>query len=84
MSTGTPDPLTPTILLLHGYPSSSGTGHFALATAAGEIQLVDDFLNNEHNASDTAQQNRGPRQWAKRCRVRPFLWWGKGVELPAL
>jgi hypothetical protein len=37
----------PTIPLLHGFPSSSSTGHFALATAAGEIALlVDDFLSN--------------------------------------
>lgn len=37
----------PTILLLHRFLSSSNTGHFALATAAGEIaQLVGDFLGN--------------------------------------
>lgn len=37
----------PRILLLHGCPSSSSTGRFALAPAAGEIaQFVGRFLGN--------------------------------------
>jgi hypothetical protein len=43
----------PTILLIHEFPSSSSTGHFASATAAGKItQFVTNFL------SDTTQRQR--------------------------
>jgi hypothetical protein len=79
------DPLTPTILLLHEFSSSSGTGDFALDTAASEItQLSTTSSATQHKAIDAAQQNRGFSEWATRCRVKPLLWWGKGVESPAL